>query len=87
METMEVISIKEEKDSAVKEKLQDILLAVSWREIARTYFDHSASWLYHKLDGIDGNGGRGGFTEKEKESLRGALYDLSRRIRVSADAI
>lgn len=78
---------KEIKDSRVKEKLQDILLAVSWREIARNYFEHSASWLYHKLDGIDGNGGTGGFTPTEKEQLRGALYDLSRRIRSCADTI
>jgi len=84
---MEMTIAKEIKDAQVKSKLQDILLAVSWREIARTYFDHSASWLYHKLDGIDGNGGTGGFTKSEKEQLRGALCDLSRRIRVCADTI
>ncbi len=47
--------------------MQDILLCVSWREIANTYFDRPASWLYNKLNGIDDNGG---FTEKEKELLR-----------------
>ena len=41
----------------VKQKMSDILIAISWREIARTYFGKSSSWLYHKLDGIDGNGG------------------------------
>ena len=60
---------------------------MSWREVANTYFDRSASWLYHKLDGIDGNGGVGGFTDKEKEQLRGALVDLSDRIRRAADNI
>lgn len=68
---------KQAKDNTVKQRLQDILLSVSWRDIANTYFDRSASWLYHKLDGIDGNGGVGGFTDKEKEQLRGALVDLS----------
>lgn len=58
--------------------MQDILLCVSWREIANTYFDRPASWLYNKLNAIDDNGG---FTEKEKELLRGALFDLSERIR------
>jgi len=43
--------------------------------------------LYHKLDGIDGNGGVGGFTDKEKEQLRGALVDLSDRLRRAADNI
>ena len=83
METL----LKEKVDSHVKEKLQDILLTVSWREIARGYFGKSSSWLYHKLDGIDGNGGTGGFSEEEKLQLQGALYDLARRIRTSADSL
>lgn len=76
-----------DKDNAVKQRIQDILLCVSWREIANTYFDRSASWLYHKLNGIDGNGGVGGFTPNEKEQLRGALFDLSERIRRAAETI
>ena len=78
---------KQAKDNTVKQRLQDILLSVSWRDIANNYFDRSASWLYHKLDGIDGNGGVGGFTDKEKEQLRGALVDLSDRLRRAADNI
>ena len=84
---MEKNTNKQAKDNTVKQRLQDILLSVSWRDIANTYFDRSASWLYHKLDGIDGNGGIGGFTDKEKEQLRGALVDLSERIRRAADNI
>lgn len=71
----------------VKAKMSDILVAISWREIARTYFGKSSSWLYHKLDGIDGNGGAGGFTEEEVGQLKGALCDLSDRIRRAADSI
>ncbi len=84
---MEKNTSKQAKDNTVKQRLQDILLSVSWREVANTYFDRSASWLYHKLDGIDGNGGVGGFTDQEKEQLRGALVDLSDRIRRAADNI
>ena len=84
---MVVTTVKQTKDSAVKQRIQDIQMLVSWREIAHTYFGKSASWLYHKLDGIDGNGGVGGFTDKEKEQLRGALVDLSDRIRRAADNI
>lgn len=71
----------------VKSKMSDILVAISWREIARTYFGKSSSWLYHKLDGIDGNGGAGGFTPEESLQLKGALCDLSERIRRAADSI
>lgn len=71
----------------MKSKMSDILVAVSWRDIARTYFGKSSSWLYHKLDGIDGNGGNGGFTPEEAMQLKGALCDLSDRIRRAADSI
>ncbi len=71
----------------VKQKMSDILVAISWRDIARTYFGKSSSWLYHKLDGIDGNGGNGGFTPEEALQLKGALCDLSDRIRRAADSI
>lgn len=55
--------------------------------ITDNYFHKSSSWLYHKMDGIDGNGGKGGFTPDEAEQLRGALVDLSNRIRRVADTI
>lgn len=84
---MEIVLQKEQTISDMKSRLQDILVTISWREIAREYFGKSASWLYHKMDGIDGNGGKGGFTEQEAEIMRGALIDLSNRLRVCADKI
>lgn len=56
-------------------------------EKALAAFYESSSWLYHKLDGIDGNGGRGGFKPEEAEQLRGALLDLSERLRRAAEKI
>ena len=77
----------EQEPEIMRNKLTDILVTVSWREIARTYFNKSASWLYHKLDGIDGNGGKGGFSDSEREQFRGALFDLADRIRRTAESI
>ncbi len=74
----------EEKKTIMRERLEDLRLAISWRDIANRYFSKSASWLYHKLDGIDS---KGGFTEEEAEQLKRALYDLSDRIRAAADKI
>ena len=71
----------------MKKRIRDIQMAISWREFANTYFHRSSSWFYHKLDGIDGNGGEGGFTEEEAEQMRGALMDLSERIRRVAESI
>lgn len=71
----------------MKQRMSDIYLAVSWREINRTYFDKSMSWFQHKMYGIDGNGGIGGFTPQEADQLYGALNDLADRIRRAAESI
>jgi hypothetical protein len=73
--------------SDMKRKVQDVLMAVSWRDFANTYFQKSSSWFYHKMDGIDGNGGAGGFNQQEAEQMRSALIDLSNRIRRAAENI
>ena len=68
-------------------QLHDILLDVTWSKIARRYFGKSASWIYNKMDGIDGNGDPGDFTYDEKIQLRNGLYDFAERIRKAADSI
>lgn len=71
----------------MRRRMGDVLMAISWREFANTYFQRSPSWFYHKMDGIDGNGGVGGFSEEEADQMRNALIDLSDRIRSAADRI
>lgn len=78
---------KATKITDMKQRMADIYLAVSWREIVRTYFDKSVPWFQHKMYGIDGNGGQGGFTDEEAQQLRGALVDLADRIRKAAEKI
>lgn len=82
-----VVKQKQEKITDMKKRMRDIYLAVSWREISRTYFDKSVSWFQQKMYGIDGNGSVGGFTPEEAEQLYCALNDLSDRIRRAADNI
>lgn len=71
----------------MKSRVKDIMMAISWRDFSNTYFHKSSSWFYHKMDGIDGNGGKGGFNTEEAELMRGALIDLSDRIRRAAERI
>ena len=71
----------------MKSRVKDVMMAISWRYFANTYFHKSSSWFYHKMDGIDGNGGTGGFNAEEAELMRGALIDLSERIRRAAEEI
>ena len=70
-----------------KSRLTDILVEISWREIARRYFGKSSSWLYHKLDGIKGDGSQGGFTPEETLQLKEALTDLASRISNAASKL
>ena len=46
----------------MKSRVKDVMMAISWRDFANTYFHKSSSWFYHKMDGIDGNGGTGGIS-------------------------
>ncbi|MCE2617539.1 MAG: DUF5053 domain-containing protein [Phocaeicola sp.] len=77
----------ETKQETMKSKLNDLLVAISWADLSRTYFGKSNSWLYHKMDGRDGNGKPTSFSVDEKEQLKGALYDLADRIRRAADTL
>ena len=70
-----------------KSRLSDNLVEISWREIARRYFGKSSSWLYHKLDGIKGDGSQGGFTPEETLQLKEALTDLASRISNAASKL
>ena len=76
-----------DKITDMKKRMSDIYLAVSWREISRAYFSKSVSWFQHKMYGIDGNGGVGGFNQEEAQRLREALLDISDRIRRAAEKI
>ena len=68
------------KKIATKQQIQDIALDISWAKIVRKYFGQSDSWIYDEID--DANNG---FTETEKDTFRGALYNLAERIRKTAD--
>lgn len=84
---MAVMKLKTTQQNTLKAQLKDILMHVSWGDISREYFGKSGSWLYHKLDGIDGNKKPIDFTVEERYQLKGALIDLSERIRRAADSI
>ena len=71
----------------MRQKMYDILVTISWADLSRRYFGKSSSWLYHKLDGRDGNGKPTSFSPEESFILKGALIDLSDRLRSAADKI
>ena len=84
---MAVMTLKETQKDSIKGRLSDILMSISWADLSRDYFGKSGSWLYHKLDGIDGNKKPTDFTVEERYLLKGALIDLADRIRRAAENI
>ena len=81
------MEITASKKQSVKETLNDIAFDISWAKLSKEYFNRSPSWIYHKIDGIDGNGNAGGFSHEEVEQFKVELYDLSERIRKTADLL
>jgi hypothetical protein len=73
-----------QRKQSLKYQVKDIALDVTWSKIASRYFGKSSSWMYHKLNGIDGNGNPTEFTEEEKVQFKNSLFDLSDRIRNTA---
>lgn len=70
-----------------KSKLKDIYLFIVWGNIAREYFGKSSSWLYNKMNGRDGNGGEGHFTDEEKGKLKKALQEFANKILACAETL
>lgn len=82
---MEIVSKKTNEKITMKQQLWDIIVEVSWGEISEQYFKKSRSWLSKKMNGKGFNGEPDAdFTPEEKEKLRGALVDLSERIKKAA---
>lgn len=79
---------REIKFSELGMKVQDILVAISWGEIANVYMHKHSSWLFAKIEGrtLDGTP-VDPMSEEELEQFRGALYDVSTRIRRVADSL
>ena len=81
---MELATKQRQEKITMKQQLWDIIVEVSWGEISEQYFKKSRSWLSKKMNGKGFNGEEGDLTPEEKEILRGALVDLSERIKTTA---
>ncbi|MDR1883722.1 MAG: DUF5053 domain-containing protein [Prevotella sp.] len=65
---------------ALKQKMQDVIPAISLVYIAKTYFNKSDTWLYQRINGNVVNGKPASFTCQEIEKLKFALDDISKKI-------
>ncbi len=74
-------------ENTVKEKLREILAEVNYGQICLQYFHKSPSWLYNKINRNMVDGKPAELTPDEILILKGALCDLSNRIRKVADTL
>ena len=65
---------------AIKQKMKDVIPAISLVYIAKTYFNKTDAWLYQRINGNIVNGKPATFTEKELSTMRFALQDLSHKL-------
>ena len=80
--------IKNHPTPELKQKLEDILLAVSQSEFANKYMGKKAKWIYEKTDGYTLEGEPvEPMSEEELLRLKNGLFDLSERIRRVAESL
>jgi len=65
---------------AMKQKLKEVIPAISLVYIAKTYFNKTDAWLYQRINGNIVNGKPAAFTPKEMEIMKFALNDLSNKL-------
>lgn len=68
-------------------KVRELGWFIKWGAISKEYFGLSRSWIYQRLGGYDGNGNENGFTDSQRETLKEALLDLSRKLAEAAEEI
>ena len=74
---------KEVEEVLLKEKLQDVLPAISVSYLAKNYFQKTPQWFYQRMNGNTVNGKIASFTNEELNTLANALSDISNKIKQS----
>ncbi len=78
---------KEISQLILKEKLKEVLPAVSVSYFAKTYFKKTPQWFYQRLNENTVNGKTAHFTDKELKTLSMALRDIGQKMNQTASCI
>lgn len=68
------------QDDLIRNRLKEVLPAISVAYIAKTYFKKSRSWLNQRINGNIVNGVQAEFSQEELHTLDFALKDLSAKL-------
>ena len=81
-------AFKESHPSELYNKLEDIIVSVSWREFAHRYMGKNAPWLHDKINGFNQHGELvPPMTKEEFAKFKNGLLDLSERIKNVAESL
>lgn len=64
----------------VRNKMNEVLPAISLAYIAKTYFGKTRQWLYQGVNGLSVNGKPAKFTPEELDKLNFALQDMGQKL-------
>ena len=67
------------KFTTTRQALEDVYEQVNWAYLAKNYFGKSRSWLYNKFSGMN-NGKPDDFSEEDRQTLKFALLDISKKL-------
>ena len=82
------LELQKEHPSTLRQKLQGILLSVSWRDFSIHYMGKKGTWRYEKIDGFDRFGETTSpMTDEELTNFKNGLLDLSERIKKIAESL
>ncbi|MCL2328397.1 MAG: DUF5053 domain-containing protein [Bacteroidetes bacterium] len=86
-ETAMLLSIKETnakvEENILKNRLEEVLPAISVSYLAKQYFRKTPQWFYQRLNRNTVNGKSAKFTTNELKTLATALTDISNKINKS----
>nr|DAJ56294.1 MAG TPA: protein of unknown function (DUF5053) [Caudoviricetes sp.] len=72
--------LEEVRQELLRDKMKEVLPAISVSYIARKYFGKSSSWFYQRLNGNKVNGKEAAFTPHELSTLSVALNDIGKKL-------
>lgn len=72
--------LEEVRQELLRDRMKEVLPAISVSYIARKYFGKSASWFYQRLNGNKVNGKEAAFTPNELSTLSAALNDIGKKL-------
>lgn len=79
--------LEEVRQELLRDRMKEVLPAISVSYIARKYFGKSASWFYQRLNGNKVNGKEAAFTPNELSTLSAALNDIGKKLSAMSAAL